>query len=220
MIDSNKYYNKYLKYKKKYLQYGGNISLWGYIQNIISNISAEDKNTANTILPSLGLSFDNLSYQNYPNKEEGTIISRRIEFIKLLQKWRKNNGNIYTTLILNMYKNEFNIIKIKCEKIANTNTNIIPTREQEIDLFPYLETFYNDILQYCDNEIIENVLITWFKTIYNNLDIDKRTFCILLILLSYLNNCNLDKFNKNRFYKIIFNILNHLQNFINIKNYL
>ena len=164
MKSNDKYYNKYLKYKKKYLQYGGNISLWGYIQNIISNISSEDKIIANTILPSLGLSFDNLSYKNYPNKEEGNLISRRIEFIKLLHKWKENNLNIHTTLILNMYKNDLNIINNKVLELANTNNNILPTKEQEIELIPYLKNFYNDILQNCDNEIIENMFITWFKT--------------------------------------------------------
>ena len=218
MKSNDKNYNKYLKYKKKYLQYGGNISLWGFIQNIISNLSSEDKIIANTILPSLGLSFDNLSYKNYPNKEEVSLESRRTEFIKLLQKWKQNNLNIHTTLILDMYKNDLDIIKNKVLQLANNNS--IPTKEQEIELVPYLKKFYNDILQNCDNEIIENMLITWFKTIYNYLDNDKRKFCILLILLSYLNNCDLDEFNKNRLSKIISNILNFLQDFINIKNYL
>ena len=105
------YYKKYLKYKKKYLQQGGNVSLWGYIQNIISNLSSEDKIIANAILPSLGLSFDNISYKNYPNKEKGSLISRRTEFFELLQKWKKNNLNIYNTLILNMYKNDLDMYK-------------------------------------------------------------------------------------------------------------
>ena len=224
---NDKYYYKYLKYKKKYLQYGSsssNITLWGYIQNIISNISSEDKIIANTILPSLGLSFDNLSYKNYPNDkpEEGTIISRRTEFIKLLQKWKENNLNIHTTLILDMYKNDLDIIKNKVLQLGSANNNILPTKKQEIELFPYLKHFYNDILQYCDNKIIEIVLITWFKTIYSYLDIDKRTFCILLILLSYLNNCDntTNSLNKKRLSKIISNILIFLQDFINIKNYL
>lgn len=210
--------NRYLKYKNKYLQLGGKISLWGYIQNIISNLSSQNKIIANTILPSLGLSFDNLSYKNYPNEEDESLISRREEFIKLLQDWRDNNLNIHTILILDMYKNDLNIIKTEVDKMANDN--LLLTKEQENKLFPYLKNFYNDILQYCDNEIIENVLITWFRTTFNYLDKDKRTFCILIILLSYVNNCDIDKFNKNRLSKIISKILNYLQDFINIKNYL
>jgi len=210
--------NRYLKYKNKYLQLGGKISLWGYIQNIISNLSSQNKIIANTILPSLGLSFDNLSYKNYPNEEDGSLLSRRTEFIKLLQTWRNNNLNIHTILILDMYKNDLSIIKTEVVKL--TNDNLLLTKDQENKLFPYLKKFYNDILEYCDNEIIENVLITWFKTTFNYLDKDKRTFCIMIILLSYLNNCDIDKFNKNRLSKIISKILNYLQDFINIKNYL
>ena len=210
--------NRYLKYKNKYLQLGGKISLWGYIQNIISNLSSQNKIIANTILPSLGLSFDNLSYKNYPNEEDGSLISRREEFIKLLQNWRENNLNIHTILILDMYENDLNIIKTEVDKMSNDN--LLLTKEQENKLFPHLKNFYNDILQYCDNEIIENVLITWFRTTFNYLDKDKRTFCIMIILLSYLNNCDIDKFNKNRLSKIISKILNYLQDFINIKNYL
>ena len=210
--------NRYLKYKNKYLQLGGKISLWGYIQNIISNLSSQNKITANTILPSLGLSFDNLSYKNYPNEKDENLISRREEFIKLLHDWRDNNLNIHTILILDMYKNDLNIIKTEVDKM--TNDNLLLTKEQENKLFPYLKNFYNDILQYCDNEIIENVLITWFRTTYTYLDKDKRTFCIMIILLSYVNNCDIDKFNKNRLSKIISKILNYLQDFINIKNYL
>ena len=210
--------NRYLKYKNKYLQLGGKISLWGYIQNIISNLSSQNKIIANTILPSLGLSFDNLSYKNYPNEEDGSLLSRRTEFIKLLQTWRNNNLNIHTILILDMYKNDLSIIKTEVVKL--TNDNLLLTKDQENKLFPYLKKFYNDILEYCDNEIIENVLITWFKTTFNYLDKDKRTFCIMIILLSYLNNCDIDKFNKNILYKIIYKILNYLQDFINIKNYL
>jgi hypothetical protein len=224
-----------LKYKQKYIN-AGNISLWGYIQNILSNISAEDKIVANTILPSLGISFDNLSYKNYPNKDEGTLISRRTEFIKLLQMWKNNNLKTHTALILDMYKNDLDIIKIKVFELIKTN---IVTNEHEIrswiktkvfsdsenELLTYLKIFYNDILQYCDNEIIINVLITWLKNIYNNLNNNKKSdilneyskFSILIILFSYSNISTLDSFNKNRLSKIIYKIINFYQDFINLK---
>jgi hypothetical protein len=224
-----------LKYKQKYIN-AGNISLWGYIQNILSNISAEDKIVANTILPSLGISFDNLSYKNYPNKDEGTLTSRRTEFIKLLQMWKNNNLNTHTALILDMYKNDLDIIKTLVFELIKTN---IVTNEHEIrswiktkvfsdsenELLTYLKIFYNDILQYCDNEIIINVLITWLKNIYNNLNNNKKSdilneyskFCILIILFSYSNISTLDSFNKNRLSKIIYKIINFYQDFINLK---
>jgi len=224
-----------LKYKQKYIN-AGNISLWGYIQNILSNISAEDKIVANTILPSLGISFDNLSYKNYPNKDEGTLTSRRTEFIKLLQTWKNNNLNTHTALILDMYKNDLDIIKTLVFELIKTN---IVTNEHEIrswiktkvfsdsenELLTYLKIFYNDILQYCDNEIIINVLITWLKNIYNNLNNNKKynilneysKFYILIILFSYSTITNLDSFNKHRLSKIIYKIINFYQDFINLK---
>ena len=121
-----------------------------------------------------------------------------------------------------MYKNDLDIIKTKVFELIKNNNNIFPTKEHGIDLYPYLKNFFNDILQYCDNETIENILITWFKTISQYLDNNKKayTFCILLILLSYLNNCNLDKSEKKRLSNIIYNILNFLQDFINIKNFI
>jgi len=257
-----KYYKKYLKYKQKYInvsqypqnivqlsekviespdgivQLGGNISLWGYIQNILSNISVKDKIVANTILASLGISFDNLSYKNYPNKDEGTLISRRTEFIKLLQMWKNNNLKTHTALILDMYKNDLDIIKIKVFELIKINNNIVFNKHEicswiktkvfydsENELLSYLRNFYNDIFQYCDNEIIINVLITWLKNIYNNLNNNKKSdilneyskFCILIILFSYSNISIIDSFNKNRLSKIIYKIINFYQDFINLK---
>ena len=214
MIQHSQYTNKYLKYKLKYLQYGGKISLWGYIQNIISHLSSENKMIANTILPALGLSFDNIAYKNYPNKEDNNIKTIRIEFIKLLQKWKNNNLDLYITLILDMYKTELNIIKHNLEKLYNNN--IYPSKEQKKILYPYIINFFNDILKYCDNEIIENILITWYKNNFKDVDINERTFYILLLLLSYLNYSKINKFNKDRFTKIIYNILKSLDNFINL----
>ena len=214
MIHHSQYINKYLKYKLKYLQYGGKLSLWGYIQNIISNLSSENKMIANTILPALGLSFDNIAYKNYPNKEDNNIKTIRIEFIKLLQKWKNNNLDLYITLILDMYKTELNIIKDNLEKLYNNN--IYPSKEQKKILYPYIINFFNDILKYCDNEIIENILITWYKNNFKDVDINERTFYILLLLLSYLNYSKINKFNKDRFTKIIYNILKSLDNFINL----
>ena len=201
MNSNNQYYNKYLKYKKKYTQYGGTISLWGYIQNLISNLTNEDKIVANTILPALGLSFDNIAYKNYPIKEDNSILKVRIDFIKLLQKWKTNNLSIYTTLILDMYKYDLNIVKTEVLKLYDDN--IYPTQEQKIKLLPYIKKFYDDILQYCDDDVIENILLIWCKTSYESLDNDEQTFCILISLLSYLINPNINKFNKNNILKII-----------------
>jgi hypothetical protein len=135
-----------------------------------------------------------------------------------------------------MYKNDLDIIKTLVFELIKTN---IVTNEHEIrswiktkvfsdsedKLLSYLKIFYNDILQYCDNEIIINVLITWLKNIYNNLNNNKKInilneyskFCILLILFSYSIINTLDNFNKNRLSKLIYKIINFYQDFINLK---
>ena len=113
-----------------------------------------------------------------------------------------------------MYKTELNIIKDNLEKLYNNN--IYPSKEQKKILYPYIINFFNDILKYCDNEIIENILITWYKNNFKDVDINERTFYILLLLLSYLNYSKINKFNKDRFTKIIYNILKSLDNFINL----